>query len=76
MINITKKNLIECDLSLDNDLTQWGLDDVAYLKKDIVDNEEVWSIYAAEGTRMGYAADRQVAMALISQNDLTPMSVH
>ncbi len=76
MINITKKNLIECDLSLDNDLTQWGLDDVAYLKKDIVDNEEVWSIYAAEGTRMGYAADRQVAIALISQNDLTPMSVH
>ena len=76
MINITKKNLIECDLSMDNDLNQWGIDDVAYLKKDIVDNEEVWSIYAAEGTRMGYAADRQVAMALISQNDLTPMSVH
>ncbi len=76
MISITKKNLIECDLSVDNELDQWGIDDVAYLKKDIVNNEEVWSIYAAEGTRMGYAADRQVALALISQNDLTPMSVH
>lgn len=76
MISIEKKNLIECDLSMDGDLADWGLEDIAYIKQDIVNNEPVWSIYAAEGTRMGYAAERDVALAIISQNDMTPMSVH
>ena len=70
------KNLIECDLAVDEDLAEWGKEDVAYLKRDIVNDEEVWAIYGAEGVRMGYAANRSVALALISQNDLKPMSVH
>ena len=70
------KNLIECDISFAQDLENWGLEEVAYLKKDVVDEADVWAIYGAEGKRMGYAADRSVALALISQNDLTAMSVH
>ena len=31
MISIEKKNLIECDLSLDDSFADWGLDDIAYI---------------------------------------------
>ena len=71
-----RQSLIECDLSFSDDLADWGLDEIAYIKKDVVDDSPVWSIYAAEGTRMGYAANRDVALAIASQNDLIPMSVH
>lgn len=70
------RNLIDFDASYTEDLENWGLDDVAYLKKDVVDDTDVWAIYGAEGKRMGYASDRSVALALICQNDLTAMSVH
>lgn len=69
-------NLIECDLSGNADFENWGLDDIAYIKKDFVDGKSVWSIYGAEGTCIGYAGDRNVAFALAGKNDLTPMSVH
>ena len=36
----------------------------------------MWSIYGAEGVRIGYAENRAVAMAIVSQNDLTAVSVH
>ncbi len=76
MISLEKKNLIECDLSPDANFADWGLDDIAYIKRDIVNDEPVWAIYGAEGSRMGYAAERDVALAIIAQNDMTPMSVH
>lgn len=75
MTLVYKKSLIECDLTPDDD-SFWGTQDAAYLKKDIVDNQEVWSIYGSQGARMGYASDRQVALALISKNELKAMSVH
>lgn len=71
-----KQSLIECDLNFSDDLADWGLDEIAYIKKDVVDDSPVWCIYAAEGTRMGYAENRDVALAIASQNDLIPMSVH
>ncbi|MBE6449593.1 MAG: DUF1150 family protein [Alphaproteobacteria bacterium] len=71
-----KKSLIECDLSYDDEFADWGLEDIAYVKKDVVDNTPMWSIYGAEGVRIGYAENKAVALAIISQHDLTAMSVH
>lgn len=76
MIEIDKTSLMECDFADEECFNNWGVDDVAYLKRDVVDNTSVWSIFNAEGLHMGYAADRSIALAVISQNDLTPMSVH
>ncbi len=53
----------------------WEMDK-AYIKQEIINNERVWSIYNGHGEQMGYAADRQTAFALVTQNELTPMSVH
>ncbi len=76
MDSFEKKSLIECDLSYDDDFADWGVEDIAYIKRDVVDNTPMWSIYGAEGVRIGYAENRAVAMAIVSQNDLTAVSVH
>ena len=76
METFEKKSLIECDLAYDDDFADWGAEDIAYIKRDVVDNMPMWSIYGAEGVRIGYAEDRAVALAIVSQHDLTAMSVH
>ena len=74
--SVERKSLIECDLMYDDDFAEWGTEDIAYIKQDMIDNSMMWSIYGAEGTRIGYAKNRDVALAIVSQNDLTAMSVH
>ena len=74
--SITKKSLIDCELMYDYDFADWGIEDVAYIKQDMIDNSPMWSIYGAEGTRIGYAENRDVALAIVSQHDLTAVSVH
>ena len=76
METFEKKSLIECELSYDDDFADWGTEDIAYIKRDVVDNTPMWSIYGAEGVRIGYAENRAVALAIVSQHDLTAMSVH
>ncbi|MEO5374038.1 MAG: DUF1150 domain-containing protein [Alphaproteobacteria bacterium] len=60
----------------DDDLAQWGLQNVAFVKRVVVDNEVAWSIHAANGTEMGVAPRRDLAFAAIRQYDLEPFSVH
>ena len=74
--NITKTSLIECELMYNDDFANWGTEDVAYIKQDMIENSPMWSIYGAEGTRIGYAENRDVALAIVSQHDLTAVSVH
>ena len=74
--SVERKSLIECDLMYDDDFAEWGTEDIAYIKQDMIDNSMMWSIYGAEGTRIGYAQNRDVALAIVSQNDLTAMIVH
>ncbi|WP_142849027.1 DUF1150 family protein [Telmatospirillum sp. J64-1] len=59
-----------------HDLALWGLQDVAYVKRVMEDGEEGWAIYAADGTHMGMAPERELAFAAIKQHDLEPLSVH
>lgn len=50
--------------------------DKAYIKQESVNNELVWSIYNCHGEKMGYAASREVAFAIVNQNELIGLSVH
>jgi hypothetical protein len=62
---------------LTEDFSEWGLkEDVAFIKKDIINHHTVWAIYNPEGAYIGCAKDRQTALALAAQNDLTVMSAH
>lgn len=58
------------------DLANWGMPDVAYVKRVIVNDEVGWAIHAADGTEMGFSPGRDLAFAAIRQHDLEPFSVH
>ncbi len=64
-------DFLDIPLEIDN-----GEDDTAYVKKEIMDHEAVWTIYSGRGEKMGYAANREVAMAMVRQSELTVHSVH
>ncbi|MBI4969270.1 MAG: DUF1150 family protein [Rhodospirillales bacterium] len=58
------------------DFVSWGIEQVAYVKAGVIDEQAVWTIHAADGTRIGWAPARELALAAVRQNDLEPLSVH
>ena len=53
-----------------------GLQDVAYVKAVSSGDGPSFAIHAADGTEIATAADRNLAFAMVRQNDLEPLSVH
>lgn len=60
----------------ESDFASWGLPEVAFVKRVMVNDSEGWSIHAADGTHMGLAPSRDLAFAAIKQHELEPLSVH
>jgi len=53
-----------------------GMNDVAYVKP-IVDNGTLsFAVHAADGTRIAVITNRDLAFAVVRQNDMEPVSVH
>ena len=52
------------------------VENVAYVKPALAEGTPGYAIHAADGTQMGWAANREVAFAAIIQNGLEPVSVH
>jgi len=59
-----------------NDLATLGMQDVAYVKQVMVDGNAGYAIHAADGTQMALIGDRDIAFAVVRQNELEPVSVH
>ncbi len=53
-----------------------GVAELAYIKHVVEDGEDVYAIFAADGTKMGVMPNREVAFAAVVQHDLEPVSVH
>ena len=53
-----------------------GMNDVAYVKRVIVNDEVGYAIHSADGTRVAVMADLEVAYAAIRQHELEPVSLH
>jgi hypothetical protein len=51
------------------------MNDVAYVRR-VEDGSEAFSIHAADGTKMAVLPDRDVAFAVVRQNNMEPVSVH
>lgn len=51
-------------------------DDRVYIKQEHQANECVWAIYSPDGERMAQAFSREMALAIIRQNDLRAAQVH
>ena len=53
-----------------------GLQDIAYVKRIIVNDAPAFAVCAADGTQIAVLSDYQVALAAVRQHELEPLSVH
>jgi len=58
------------------DLARIGLNQIAYVRRTIVDDEPVWAIHSAMGHPLGAAPTLEQAWGAIVQNNLQPVHVH
>ena len=53
-----------------------GVNDVAYVKPIVDNGVEAFAVHAADGTQIAVIANRDLAFAVVRQNDMEPVSVH
>lgn len=53
-----------------------GMNDLAYVKRVVVNDEARFGIFSADGTQLALLPNEDIAYATVRQNDLEPMSVH
>jgi hypothetical protein len=53
-----------------------GMQNVAYVKQVVVNDEPVFGIFAADGTQVALMPDRAIAFATVRQHEMEPVSVH
>jgi len=53
-----------------------GVQDIAYIKPVARDGRPVIAIHAADGTEVAVVESRDVALAVVRQNGLEPLSAH
>ncbi len=58
------------------DFAAFGLQELAYVKQVEMSEQPVYAIHGADGTALTAASSREIAFALVRQNDLEPLSVH
>jgi hypothetical protein len=58
------------------ELAVLGVQDVAYVRPVRADGKSAFAIHAADGTEMAVVASRELAFAVIRQNDMEAVSVH
>ena len=57
-------------------LLLWNDKDVAFIKSDVEDGKNLWSVYAFDGTKLASTDNRDYAFVVAKQNNLQPQSVH
>ena len=58
------------------ELALFGMQDLAYIKRVLVNDMAGFAVHAADGTQIAVLPDREVAFATVRQHDLEPLSVH
>jgi hypothetical protein len=58
------------------DFAALGMQGFAYIKQVVVNEAVAYSIHAADGTQIGLAPSRDLAVASLIQHELEPLSVH
>jgi hypothetical protein len=58
------------------ELAALGMQDLAYLKPIVVNDVVAFAVHAADGTQVAVLPDRDIALAVVRQHDLEPLSVH
>jgi hypothetical protein len=58
------------------DFAHYGAEQIAYVKPVVIDDNEVYAIYGADGRELALIEGRDLADATVRQNDMEPLSVH
>jgi hypothetical protein len=58
------------------ELALFGMQDIAYVKRDAINDTPGYTVHASDGTQIAAFADREVAFAMVRQHGLEPLSVH
>ena len=58
------------------ELALFGMQDVAYVKRAVVNDAQGYTVHAADVTQIASFVDRDIAFATVRQHDLEPLSVH
>jgi hypothetical protein len=58
------------------EFAHWGLQEMAYIRRVVINDAPAFEVRAADGTPMAVMPDLQVARAAVRQHDLEPLSVH
>ncbi len=58
------------------DLARMGLNEIAYIRQAVVNDEEVWAIFSASGDPIGAAQTFDQAWGAVRQHDMEPTRVH
>jgi hypothetical protein len=60
----------------ERDFAHFGVADIAYVKRVVVNDEIMFAIHAADGTPIATIRDFDTAQAAVRQHGLEPLSVH
>lgn len=63
------------DMSL-VDFATFGVEQLAYIKPVVIEGTPAYAVHGADGRPLAAVGDRDIAFALVRQNDLEPVSVH
>ncbi|MCK5165775.1 MAG: DUF1150 family protein [Rhodospirillaceae bacterium] len=58
------------------DLASWGIENVAYVRPISQNGEDIYGIFAADGTELATVENRDAAIITVRQNELEPLSAH
>ncbi|MGK9167336.1 DUF1150 domain-containing protein [Inquilinus limosus] len=58
------------------DFAALGLNQIAFVKPVVVDDQPAFAVHGADGTPLAVVKDRDLAFAVIRQNDMEPVSAH
>lgn len=58
------------------DLARVGLNEIAYIRQAVVNDEQVWAIFSASGDPIGAAPTFEQAWGAVLQHDMEPTRVH
>lgn len=58
------------------DFAAYGLQELAYVKPVVVEGDLAFAVHGADGTPLAVLATRDLAFAVVRQNDMEPVSAH
>ena len=57
-------------------MREWHDEDLVFVKSEQVSNNKIWRLFAADGTELGVADSRDLALIMARQHNLVPYSVN